>query len=222
MEKLLEFLKQLKENNNREWFTANKDRFTALNEDMLRQGEKLIGLISAFDSDLAGLDIHQCSFRIYRDIRFSNDKTPYKTHVGLYFAKGGRKSPRAGYYLHLEPGNCLLSGGLWRPEPKLLKAVRQAIYDNIEEFTEIINKPAFKKLFPVIEGDMLKTMPKSFPKDFAYPDLLKYKDYVINTGKSEAFFNDPVWIEKVAADFKVMEPFNRFLNYTVDECLDLD
>jgi uncharacterized protein (TIGR02453 family) len=103
-------------------------------------------------------------FRIYRDIRFSPDKTPYKTHFAAYISLGGRSSERAGYYIHLEPGNCLLSGGVWMPPAPLLKKLRQEIYSQIDEFMDILDRPSFKKLYPELEGDVLKRNPRGFPE----------------------------------------------------------
>jgi uncharacterized protein (TIGR02453 family) len=182
--------------------------------------EELIQRIAAFDPEIAGLDVKDCLFRIYRDIRFSPNKIPYKTHFGAYIAAlGGRKSPRSGYYLHLEPGNCLFSGGLWMPDPKLLKKVRQDIYDQIEEFAAILENPAFKAVYPNLDGNMLKRIPAGFPADFAYESLLRHKDFCVTVIKPDSFFDEDGWLEQAVECYKLQAPFHRFLNYTVDEYL---
>lgn len=156
---------------------------------------------------------------IYRDIRFSPDKTPYKCHFAAYISQGGRASERSGYYIHLEPGGCLLSGGVWCPPPALLKKLRQDIYDHIEEFTAIIEEPTFKKTFPVLEGEMLKRMPAGYPMDSPYGYIMKHKDFSVVSYKPDNFFYATDWMDKAVDDFKLLLPFNRFLNYTVDEYL---
>lgn len=176
--------------------------------------------IALFDPEIAGLEAKDCLFRIYRDIRFSPDKTPYKIHFAAYMAScGGRGSERAGYYIHLEPGGCLLSGGVWCPPPALLKALRKDIYENIEDFVAIMEKPAFKKTYPTMEGEVLKRMPAGYPSDFKYDEILRHKDFSVVSYKPDEFFFEPDWMDKAVEDFKLLYPFNQFLNYTVDEYL---
>lgn len=217
---IIRFLKELGQNNNREWFQANKNRYDALRLAFIDEVQQLINRIGLFDPEVAGLDAKDCLFRIYRDIRFSPDKTPYKTHFAAYIAScGGRGSERGGYYIHLEPGNCLLSGGVWCPPPALLKKLRQDIYDHIDEFVAILEDPEFKKTFPVMEGEMLKRMPAGYPSDFKYDEILRHKDFSVAAYKPDEFFYAPDWLERSADCFKLLMPFNRFLNYTVDEYL---
>ena len=219
MKETFSFLSQLKRNNNREWFLQHKatcDRLRAL---FFEQVEQLIARMSVYDDTLTGLDAKSCIFRIYRDIRFSPDKTPYKAYFSAYLAQGGRKSPRAGYYLHIEPGNCLLCGGIWNPEPRLLKALRQAVYENIDEWLEIVEDPSFRKVFTHFDGDLLKKVPAPFPREWEHAEWLKRKDYAIVGGLPDTFFENPDWIEAVASDFRLAKPMNDFLNYTVDEYL---
>ena len=151
---IMQFLTELKQNNNREWFQANKNRYDSLRKGFIDEVQQLINRIALFDPEIAGLEAKDCLFRIYRDIRFSPDKTPYKIHFAAYMAScGGRGSERGGYYIHLEPGGCLLSGGIWCPPPALLKALRKDIlktydtkrrltifYDQKRELVSIGNK----------------------------------------------------------------------------------
>lgn len=213
---LFDFLKELKNNNNREWFKEHKKQYDRLHTWFIREVQELIDRIGAFDPEIAGLDAKSCIYRIYRDIRFSKDKTPYKTHFGAYLTGfGGRTSHYAGYYIHLEPGNSLLSGGAWQPPPVLLKKLRQAIFINMDEFLEIFENREFKETYLGLEGEMQKRMPEGFPVDYPYADILKHKDFVVSSMKPEAFFNAENWKEKTICDFKKLYPFNRFLNYTI-------
>lgn len=217
MKEIIQFLSELRKNNNRDWFNAHKDEYKKLQTYFETQVDALIQRMQVYDKDLSGLNAKNCMYRIYRDIRFSSDKTPYKTHFAAYMAKGGRSSLRAGYYLHIEPGNCLVSGGVWCPEPKLLKALRQSVFENYEEFLSIIENNKFKKVYPQFEGETLKIVPRPFPKDFIYPDLLKRKDYVVLSSKPDSLFLHSDWQDEVIDNFRVLMPFNEFLNYTVDE-----
>jgi uncharacterized protein (TIGR02453 family) len=218
MRELFKFLKELRENNNREWFNENKPRYEVLHKKHIATVQQLIGRIATFDPEIAGLEAKACIYRIYRDIRFSQDKTPYKSHFGAYMTGfGGRTSPYSGYYLHIEPDNSFVSGGVWCPSPAMLKKLRHDIYDNIDEFVAILEDRKFKKIYGELEGDVLRRMPDGFPKDCPYEDILKHKYFVVSSMKSEAFFYSEDWLEKVTEDFRVLHPFNKFLNYTMGE-----
>ena len=219
-EQIIQFLKELRVNNNREWFQANKARYDILRQGFIDEVQELIHQIGLFDFEVVGLDAKDCLFRIYRDIRFSPDKTPYKCHFAAYIAScGGRGSERAGYYIHLEPDGCLLSGGVWCPPPALLKMLRKDIYENIEELVGIMEEPNFKATYPIMEGEVLKRMPVGYPSDFKYGEILRHKDFCVVSNKPDSFFYSSDWMDKVVADFKLLYPFNRFLNYTVDDFL---
>lgn len=213
---ILQFLSELKDNNYREWFQENKERYDVLKAEFTEEVQKLINRIALFDPDIAGLEAKSCLYRIYRDIRFSPDKTPYKTYFSAYIAQGGRGSERGGYYLHLEPGGCLLSGGVWMPPAPLLKKLRQEIYSQIDEFVEIMEDPSFKKTFPALEGETLKRNPLGFP-DSPYNDIIRHKDFSVIAYKANTFFTQEDWLEKSIADYKKLYPFNKFLNYIVDD-----
>ena len=130
-----------------------------------------------------------------------------------------RGSLRGGYYFHLEPERCLLSGSIWCPAPPLLKQLRRDIYDHIEEFADILENPLFKRYFPGLDGESLKRMPTGYPTDTPYGDILRHKDFCVVTQQPETFFSQPDWMEHTAAIFELLLPLNRFLNYTVDEYL---
>lgn len=219
MKEVLDFLSRLRINNDRAWFNENKKEYQQLRDRFAVTVDNLIREIASFDEELAGVSATDCMYRIYRDIRFSADKTPYKTYFSAYLARGGRKSIRSGYYIHIEPGNCLLGGGLWCPEPPLLKRVRQDIYDHSDEFTAIVGKKEFRNLY-TFEGERLKTVPRPFPKDVPGGEWLKYKDYSVYAAKEDGFFDRTDWITQAVNDFRKLYPYNVFMNYTVDEFLD--
>ncbi len=216
---ILGFLRELKENNNREWFQENKSCYQQLKGEFEGLVDEMIAKIALWDEEVANLKAKDCVYRIYRDVRFSPDKSPYKTHFGAYICGfRGRNSGRCGYYLHLEPDACLLGGGCYCPEPALLKRLRQDIYENIEEFTSIIREPEFAAEFPVIGAEgKLKKVPAPFPADFPEADLLKNKNYDVLSMKPDKWFEAVDFPDKADAVFKKMYKFNRFLNYTIDE-----
>lgn len=215
---LLAFLRELKEHNDREWFAGHKPRYQELKEGFEELVNQLIGKIAVWDEEVANLKAKDCVYRIYRDVRFSPDKSPYKTHFAAYICGfRGKNSGRCGYYFHLEPGNCLLGGGCYCPEPALLKRLRQDIYDNMEEFTSIVRDPEFVAEFKEIDTDgKLKKVPAPFPADFPEAELLKYKNYDVMSVKPDKWFECEKVLEKAEEVFKKMYKYNRFLNYTID------
>ena len=219
MSGLVDFLASLREHNNREWFQNNKSSYDTLRARFVDDVERLIALLSQHDDQLRGLQAKDCIYRIYRDIRFSSDKTPYKTYFSAYMARGGRKSVRAGYYLHIEPGNIALSGGIWCPEPRLIKALRQAIYDNIDEWKSIVEAPVFKQHYAQFVGETLKIVPRGFPREGEHSEWLKRKDYTVWSVQPDAFITEPDWVEQAAEKLLLIKPMNDFLNYTVDEVM---
>ena len=218
---ILQFLAELSENNNREWFNENKARYNIVRAEFESMVARLIEGISEFDEDLKYTSVKECVFRIYRDTRFAHDKTPYKTHFGAYMASnGGRKSPRGGYYLHLNPDESFASTGVWCPELNVLKALRQSVYDNIDELNEIRSSTEFSRYYKnFYDEDALKKTPAGFPKDFPDADLLKLKHYLVDFKLDKNFLSAPDFESKLLEVFKAGYPFNRFFNYTVDEVI---
>jgi len=219
IENTLQFLKELKINNNREWFAANKAWYEEVRVDFEKMCKELILEISKFDEEIKHVEVKDCIFRIYRDTRFSNDKTPYKTHFGIYIASaGGRKSRRAGYYLHLDPDGCFVGTGVWGPEPNVLKALRQSVFDNIDELNEIRNNPEFSQYFKeFFQEDKLKNVPPGFPKDFPDAELLKLKHYLVDFKFNDSHLKSENFVQIVGGILKCAYPLNQFLNFTVDE-----
>jgi len=214
---IFRFLEELAANNNREWFTQNKNKYEQASLEFEKLVSAIISHIALFDESIRGVQVKDCTYRIYRDIRFSSDKTPYKTHFGAYINAKGKKSEHCGYYVHIQPGNCLLAGGSICLPPQLVKAIREAIYNNIEEYISIVEDPEFKKYFPVIGDNFLKTAPKGFPKDFKYIDYLKCKEYVCTCYVADSFFTSPDVLEQIDDIFRQLKRFADFANYTIDE-----
>ncbi|MCF8229476.1 MAG: DUF2461 domain-containing protein [Bacteroidales bacterium] len=211
-----EFLNDLKANNEREWFHANKKRYKAALKEVETFLNQLIPEIKKFDKSIGVLAPKDCLFRIYRDIRFSKNKQPYKTNFGAVMARGGRKSPYAGYYIHFEPGSTFMGGGIWHPPSDVLKAVRKEIYFHADEFKKIIQAKDFKKYFGEVSGDKLVRPPKDFPNDFPDIDLLKFKDYTAMHGVEDDLVHSDRFMDHALSVFKSMKPFNDFLNRGID------
>ena len=172
------FLKRLDRNNNREWLQGHKPDFEKAKADFAKFVTDLIGRIAKFDPKVGGLLPESCTFRIYRDIRFSKDKKPYKTNFGAYLSAGGRKSAAPGYYFHLQPGHSFLAAGKYNPEPGELLKIRTAIANHSDEFLKILKTKNFQKRFGEIHGQKLKTTPKGFPKDHEAIEYLKLKNFL--------------------------------------------
>ena len=217
MQDVLNFLSELRENNNKEWFDQNREWYQTCRDKVAFLTELILHEVAKFDDEIGMQDPKSCIFRINRDVRFSNDKTPYKTHFGTYIAKGGRKSINAGYYLHIEPAGSFVGGGIWSPSADALKAVRTEIYDHSEEFSKLTNGDSFKKVFTSMYDDKLKSAPKGFPKDFPAIDLLKYKSYAFNAPISESEVTSDFFVEKIIIAMKQIYPVNRFLNGALEK-----
>lgn len=213
----LDFLVALNKNNNRDWFQANKPWYEEARKNFAGFIDLLALEIQKIDSSIGQVSSREAMFRINRDIRFSKDKSPYKTNMGAYIVPGGKKSGLAGYYFHIEPGNSFLAGGIHMPSSDILKKVRKEIFDNIEEFLSIINNPNFIEYFGEIRGEKLVNPPPGYPKEFEHVDLLKYKSYtVIRKIPEKALFKNSL-LEEVSNGFSIMYPFNKFFNYALGQ-----
>ena len=215
MKKSLSFISDLKKNNHKEWFHANRPRYEEARGEFLAFIEILINEIQVFNPSVGPVQPKSTVFRINRDIRFSKDKSPYKTNFRAFIVPGGKKSGNAGYYFHLDPEGSFAGGGVYHPMPDILKKIRSEIYENPEEFRGIIGGKEFYEYFGDMYDDRLKTPPKSFPKDFEHIDLLKYKSYIV----SRSFDTDTVTgdslVEETVKAFRLMHPLNKFINYAL-------
>jgi uncharacterized protein (TIGR02453 family) len=212
MQTILHFLNELKDNNNREWFNENKKLFESAKGEFEMLLNQIIPGIQTFDDEIGSITAKDCMFRIYRDIRFSKDKTPYKTNFGGFISKGGRKSGYAGYYLHIEPNKSFLAGGSYMPPNDLLKKMRQEIFYNVDEFKRIINSKEFRKSFGSLEGEKLVRPPKDFPADFEDIDLLKHKSYVVLHPVEDKRLLTKNFIDDILEVYQHLKPLNHFLN----------
>ena len=171
----------------------------------------LILELNKMEPEIKNIEPKDCVFRINRDIRFSKDKSPYKTNMGAYIAPGGKKSMKPGYYLHLEPGSSFAAGGLYMPPSPELKAVRTEIFENPEEYLSIVQNPEFVKIFGEVEGEKLKTAPKGFPKEDKNIDLIKLKSYTVMHKMNETSLSSPNALGELMHVYKTMQALNRFL-----------
>lgn len=210
--KILAFLEQLSRNNNREWFNDNKTEFEEARDVFVEFLAYLIGQIELFDKNIIGVDPKKAMYRIYRDTRFSKDKTPYKTHFGGYICEFGRTSGNPGYYVHIEPeGHSIIGGGLYHPMPDVLAKVRQEIDYNGDKLMKIMNKDSFKKRFDIYNEDKLVRPPKGYDETNPHIEWLKMKSFLLMESFADKVVLGKDYVEKVVSGFKEMAPFNAFL-----------
>jgi uncharacterized protein (TIGR02453 family) len=213
---VIQFLKDVSANNNRDWFAANKSQYEKVKLDFEKFCDNLIKGIADFDKDIKIVPAKDCTFRIYRDTRFSPNKTPYKNNMGCFITPKGKNGDSAGYYFHIEPGNIMIAGGIYMPPADILKKIRSEIYFNADEFLSIINDKAFIKFFDKIEEEgMLKKAPKDFPPEFEHVNLLKYKHYTVMHGITEDLLYKPEFLKYAIGVFKAMLPLNSFLRRAI-------
>ncbi|WP_417350410.1 DUF2461 domain-containing protein [Flavobacterium alkalisoli] len=210
---ILPFLEDLKNNNNREWFQANQKRYKTYKEDYKNVAEELIKEVSATDTSLKHLEAKNCTFRINRDIRFSKDKSPYKTNMGIWMSAGNKDFNMGGYYLHIEKGASFIAGGLHMPDPVSLKKMRREIAGFYEDLEEILENKDFKKLYGDFDREQsLKTAPKDYDKDHPAIDFLKLKSFTVTHKLSDKDLADKNFIKETAKKLLVMQPLIEYIN----------
>ena len=188
----LDFINTLKYNNNRDWFIKNRSLYLEAKDNFESFVQEIINKVIDFEPIMKGLEVKSCVYRINRDIRFSNDKSPYKTHFGAFIVRGGKKNGDkfAGYYIHIEPEKSIIAGGAYMPPTPWLSAIREMINEEPEKLVKIINTKDFIKYFGKIEGEKLKKAPKGYLSDNLYIELLKFKSYlVVNEVSDELVLN---------------------------------
>ena len=203
---LFRFFKQLAKNNNREWFEQHKPEFKAFETEVKQFGEALKDKLNQHDS----IDRFKV-FRIYRDVRFSKDKTPYKTHFGLTWHRT-KPEYRGGYYLHLKPDDIFLACGFWDPAPADLKRIRQEIDLDGDEYRNLINAPAFKKLWGALQGNAVKTAPKGYAKDHPDIDLLRFKQHIFMIRYTEVEVAAADFMDRLDAALQAVRPFVDYMS----------
>jgi uncharacterized protein (TIGR02453 family) len=212
----LRFLRQLAANNNKPWLDAHRADYETARADFEQLVTRILEKMTPLEPALGTQRAKDCMFRIYRDVRFSKDKTPYKAHFSAYFSKGGRKYPGAGYYLHIEPGKSFVAGGMWMPEAPLLRAVRQEIDYNLEEFEGIIKNKPFAQYFKKLSGDTLKTLPKGYTADNPAIEYLKMKSFIAEHPFADKEVLDKDFLKKYLRIVTAMQPLVDFLNRGLD------
>lgn len=210
------FLQNLVQNNNREWFTENKQQYTDSQENMISFIENLITEMSVFDKDILKTDAKKTLFRIYRDVRFSKDKSPYKTNMGASLGMG-KGSQKAGYYLHVEPGKSFLASGIYMPDSSALKTIRKEISLYSEDFLKVVNQKDFKKLFKELDqDDKLKKIPQGFEKEDPMAEYLRLKNFIVVYHLKDEDLTKKEAAKKFAEIFAVAKPLNDFLNRAIE------
>lgn len=216
----IKFLKDLKKNNNKPWFDANRKQYEAAKADTALFVQAVIDGLGKKDTSIAHLTAKDCMFRINRDVRFSKDKSPYKTNMGSFMSAGGKKSNFAGYYFHLEPGGCFAGGGLYMPMPPDLAKVRQEIDYNLADFKKIISSKKFKAVYNDLDRDaeyLLSRVPKGYEPFNPAADYLKLKSFVATYKVPDALLTSKTLVKDVVAGFETLQPLIEFLNAAVTD-----
>lgn len=218
MKEVLDFLTELKVNNNREWFNANRDRYKRIRETADAFAVNFQMLVAKYDPEAAALSLPEISYRINRDTRFSPNKEPFKTHIGYFICpKYGKKSLVSGYYLHIEPGASMLCGGNYGLPGAVLKAIRRDIVDNIDEYREIVENPEFRNLFPTVGMDMLKTYPQGFDRNWEYIDYLRPRTFGVSKQLDDKFFSRENPLNMLEPYVAWIKRYNDFINFSIEE-----
>ncbi len=226
--RILSFLDGIKKQNSREWFIEHKEEYNAVRADFEEGISAAILRISEFDSSVKHLTVKDTTYRFYRDTRFSTDKSPYKTHLGAYIAAHGKKAFHGGYYIHLEPGHCLVScGNYWLPT-NILTSCRNEIMANIDQWRKIVESMTFVETFghpgennwdsPKGFGlESLKTAPSGFPRDYEFIQYIRMKDYCCWKAVPDSFFEGDKWLDDMSEILKIGKPMMDFINSVIDD-----
>lgn len=215
----LQFLKKLRKNNSRDWFEKNRTFYEEARADFLIFVDEVIENCKKVDPALSQLTAKDCVFRIYRDVRFSHDKTPYKSNFSAQLKAGGKKSTNCGIYIHIEPDGkegSFLAGGYWMPETPILKTIRQEIEYNTDDFKSILKSTGFKKTFGEMEPHKLSRVPKGIDKDHPDAELLKHVSFIVSREITTEELLGNSLAKNIARDYVIMKPFLDFLNRAQD------
>ena len=226
--RILSFLDGIKKQNSREWFTEHKEEYNAVRADFEEGISAAILRISEFDSSVKHLTVKDTTYRFYRDTRFSTDKSPYKTHLGAYIAAHGKKAFHGGYYIHLEPGHCLVSGGNYWLPTNILTSCRNEIMANIDQWRKIVESKTFVETFGHPGGnnwdspkgfglESLKTAPSGFPRDYEFIQYIRMKDYCCWKAVPDSFFEGDKWLDDMSEILKIGKPMMDFINSVIDD-----
>lgn len=213
-QKTLQFLEDLKENNNRQWFHENKPRYEKYKEEYTELISDFLAEMIPLDESLRHLEPKNCAFRIARDIRFSKDKTPYKTHMGIWMSSGTKNTNLPGYYIHIEQGKSFIGGGVWWPDATDLKKIRKEIAYFYEDLQEILEDKKFKKEFGDFErsdSNSLKNAPKDYEKEHPAIEYLKLKSFTAIQPIDDKLLKDKDFVKKISQRLIALKPLNQFL-----------
>lgn len=215
----LDYLKKLKKNNDRDWFEKNRASYEPAKAEYLSLIQRVLDGLKEFDPTLTDNTAKEAMFRINRDVRFSKDKSPYKTHLGANIKRGGKKSVYAGYYIHIEPGASFVGGGLWFPDADSLKKVRQEFDYCFDDLKKIFANKDFKKTYGALDSDKeisLSRPPKNYDAENPAIEFLKLKCFVATKNLSDEEVSDKKFAEQIIKDFKALHPFLIFLNHSLE------
>ncbi|MDR6968871.1 uncharacterized protein (TIGR02453 family) [Flavobacterium arsenatis] len=211
----LQFLEDLKANNNRDWFQDNKKRYEIFKKDYHQLVSDFLDVMKPLDPSLELLEVKNCTFRINRDIRFSKDKSPYKAHLGIWMSAGAKGANRSGYYVHIEKGGSFIAGGFYSPEAEELKKVRKEIAFFYDDLEEILNDVTFKKEFGSLdrtETNSLKNAPKDYEKDHPAIEHLKLKSFTASQKFDIKEVSQKDFVAKMSKKLIALKPLNDFIN----------
>ncbi|MCR4031036.1 MULTISPECIES: DUF2461 domain-containing protein [Flavobacterium] len=215
----LQFLDDLRKNNNREWFQENKKRYEVFKKDYHQLVSDFLDETKPLDPSLELLEVKNCTFRINRDIRFSKDKSPYKAHLGVWMSTGAKGANRAGYYVHIEKGASFIAGGFYSPEAEDLKKVRKEIAFFYDDLQEILNDKNFKKEFgnlDINENNSLKSMPRGYEKDHPAIEYLKLKSFTATQVYNVSEVLEKDFVKKMSQKLIALKPLNDFINRALE------
>lgn len=213
------FLEDLVANNNTDWMHANKKRYEQFKKDYHNYIASLLAVMKPLDKSLEPLEVKNCTFRINRDIRFSKDKSPYKTNIGVWLSQNKFQKNSPGYYVHFEKGNSFIAGGVWCPEPDELKRIRKEIAFFHDDLEAIVNDKNFKKEFTALtrdENNTLKKAPKDIDPNHPAIEFLKLKSFTASTRIDDSLFTDKDFSKIVAQKLMALKPLNDFLNRALE------
>ena len=211
----IEFLKELKSNNSKSWFDQNRKRYDKMKSDYISLAGRILEQMKDIDPSLDMVTAKDCIFRINRDVRFSADKSPYKTNLGIALHPGGKKFNLAAYYLHIEPGQSFIGGGLWMPEAPLLSKVRKEIHYFYHDLVDILNNPLYKKTFgslDVEDGQKLTRPPKGYDAEDPAIEFLKLKSFIASTPLPDEMLTSDKLVGHIIDTFTILKPLIGFIN----------
>ncbi len=217
MKIVLNFLSDLQKNNHKEWMDQNKSRYQQAKIEFENLVKVLIDRIALFDESIAGIQPKNCIFRLNRDIRFSNDKRPYKENMGAFITREGKKGVDGGYYIHIQHGQSMLAGGTYMPPADVLKKIRQEIDYNPDPLLNFMKGKPFQKYFGEFEGEKLKTAPKGYPADHPNIELLNLKSLIVTHSLTDDQVISDHLVSYTSEVFSAMKPLNDFLKVAINE-----